>query len=57
MKAKWRHPRDSQNYFEVDILKFINDGYAIIRKPDGWLDMTLVDSLRVLDGEQDDRQS
>ena len=41
----------------VDILEFINDGYAVIKKQDGWLDMRLVDSLRVLDGEQDDRQS
>lgn len=57
MKAKWRNPRDSQNYSDVDILKFINDGYVIIRKPNGWLDMTLVDSLRVLDGDQDDRQN
>ena len=56
MKAKWRNPRSKDESY-VDILKFINDGYAIIKKQHGWLDMTLVTNLRILDGEQDDRQS
>lgn len=56
MKARWEHPVTG-NKFHVDILDFINDGYAVIRRPDGWLDTTLVTSLRVLEGDQDDRES
>ena len=55
MKAKWQAPRVI-NIVNVDILKFINDGYAIVRKEDGWLDIALVSDLRILDGDQDDRQ-
>lgn len=56
MKAIWEHPVTGSK-FHVDILDFINDGYAVIRQPNGWLDITLVTNLRVLEGDLDDRQS
>lgn len=55
MKAKFKHPR-LKEFFDVEILKFINDGYAIIKHQDGWLGKTLVNNLRI-DGDQDDRKS
>lgn len=54
MKARWQKPK-VKNIVHVDILKFINDGYVIIRKQDGWLDIASVKDLRVLDGEQNDK--
>lgn len=54
MKAILEHPVIGIES-HVDILEFINDGYAVIKKQDGWLDVTLVTNLRILDGDQDDR--
>lgn len=54
MKARFKHPR-LKEFFDVEILKFINNGYAIIKHQDGWLDTTLVNNLRI-DGGYDDRK-
>ena len=56
MKAKWQ-AAGVKNVVKVDILAFINDGYAIIRKQHGWLDVVLVSDLRVLEGDLNDRQN
>lgn len=56
MKAIYTDKFNINTSFKVEILQFINDGFAIIKKQHGHLDRVYVDQLRLIDeGGNNDR--
>lgn len=49
MKAIYRNKFNTNTTFKVEILQFINDGFAIIKKEHGHLDRVYVDQLQLID--------